>query len=230
MGATWQAAEFCKRDERKPDDYDVVWTMEQQRHRTAKAVIWNLYLLLMASCGLCILAVSVFWGFRPMQGTVLIGLLDFFVVPTVLLLSICYFVFSLVRSLRVRRWRNPIWTALMIIGLIVLVMAEHPLRTLGWRLAYHYAGLDELSSDADAMMARFDGANAEIDRTEFPMSFKRVGAYRVYASKTMVTIERGGFAGKRYGIVVFAEKTVDEDFLSEYHARRVRNRIYEWNT
>lgn len=157
-----------------------------------------------------------------------------FIAPIIFLITIIYFVICIIIRLRTKKWPQNKWANILPILAILFILFIPFIFRIGKYSAYHYAGFNNLKRDADKLMATAPSEGmhhplgTELKHSNYPLSFKKVGACRVFIFPSSVAIIRGGWVSGKYGIIIYANGNKN-GIDSNYH--QVSNRIFEleWN-
>lgn len=168
------------------------------------------------------------FGFRPI--TVLICAFSFFLwFPILAIFNIaCFVYFICVRLIR-GKWIQKAWTNFIpFIAIFVMIISILFLPPIGTYTAYHYAGFDNLRKEADILMAKASQDTTELSQIEYPKSFRRVGATRVFFSLDSVEIWRGGLASEHDGIIIYANDNRRPTNPAATRNGQISDRIFEF--
>ena len=166
-------------------------------------------------------------GFRPYSGLASPFFL-IYVIPLVLFITLIYFISLIIVRLKTKKWiQSKLSTILTILAVLSIFLLPF-MSVLGENFAYFYAGFDNIRKDADKLMEVATEDRKELPLSKYPLSFKRVGAGRVFVSNSSVMIVRGGFVSKKYGIAIYADRDHKSICSGAYKERQISNRIFEF--
>ncbi|MCK5306134.1 MAG: hypothetical protein KAJ66_03290 [Candidatus Omnitrophica bacterium] len=169
------------------------------------------------------------FGFRPLIGMSIMLPLVLYIAPVILLITVIYFITLIVMRLKTKKWMQNKWTNILPILIVLSFFVSLNMINVGTYTAYFYAGFNNLRKDADELIATAPAERTEVNHSEYPPSFKRVGAGRVFKSSSSVTIWRGGWVSKKNGIIIYANDSHKAINSGAYNESQLSNRIFNFS-
>ncbi|MFA5164448.1 MAG: hypothetical protein WC481_02640 [Candidatus Omnitrophota bacterium] len=160
-----------------------------------------IYMLIMWAVSISLLLVSFLNGFRPADFKPLSFLLMPVLVLTILL-GIIYDIAVLILHLFNKRTPEYPLAVFFPFILIILVFTMPILNYFGQETAISFAGRKALINDADKLMSNAGRDIVELPEKEYPDSFRRLGAFRVFFNDSSVELTLDGWVSKKYGITI----------------------------
>lgn len=189
----------------------------------------KIYLFVMFTFIITTLYFGFMFGFRPI--TVLICAFSFFLwFPILAIFNIvCFVYFICIRLIRGKWIQKPLTNFIPFMAVFVMLISILFLPLIGTYTAYHYAGFDNLRKEADILMARASQNTTELSQIEYPKSFRRIGATRVFFDLASVEIRRGGLASYKEGVIIYANNNHKAINSGDYKEYQVSSRIFSFD-